>query len=240
MYILVKMWFILYIVLTCGISELTFNYSLIHTLQGEVTKSFSTAKTTHTTIAKFYLKSPNKMLIKCAKPEQTIILNDSVLWVYFPLDKRAIRKNYAELNDLEKQILGMESFLGLNPIRGLEGAYEFESQDDSTIIAKPKLKGNIISQAIFTIDPQRSIILRTKLFDLRDSLLSSTYYENWQKIDSVWLPQKVISETYAGGEKLREEQSFQHLIVNGEIDEKIFDFTPPEGVKIFEEKEGGG
>ncbi|MBI4721532.1 MAG: DUF4292 domain-containing protein [Candidatus Stahlbacteria bacterium] len=230
------MW--LYIVLGCGMGELNSNYSLIHTLQGEVTKSFSTAKTTHTTITKFYLKPPNKLLIKCAKPEQTIILNDSVLWVYFPLDKRAMKKNYTELSDLEKQILGMESFLGLNPIRGLEGAYEFESQDNSTIVAKPKTKANIMSKVVFAVDTLRKVILRGKIFDLKDSLLSSTNYENWQKIDSVWLPQKVISEIYVGGEKLKEEQSFQYLKVNGEIDEQQFNFTPPEGVKIFEEKKG--
>lgn len=224
------------------IETLNAPHNKIQTLQGEVTKSFSLSggkpseKLGSTTMSKFYLKSPNKLVIKCAKPERTIILNDTVLWIYLPVERKAIKKNYKQLSELEKRLIGVESFLGFNPIYGLEGAFEFESEDESTIVGRPKVEGKIISKIVFNIDPQRYIILGVKIFTSNGNLLSSTRYEDWQEIDSIWFPQKLISKTYVTDMGyVKEEGNFRHIKINQGIDESQFNFTPPEGVEVIEE-----
>ena len=224
---------ILLITLLPLVENLNASYDRIKTLQGEVVRCFASGDQSQTTIGKFYLKKPDKLCIKYAKPEQTIALNDTSLWIYLPAEKKAVKINYTKLSPLEKRLIGVESFLGLNPLKGLEEGFEFWAQDESTVLVQPKGGGKFISKIILEIDPQRSIILGTKIFDTNGLLATSTQYEDWQEINGAWFPMRVISNIYSGEKEIREEDKFRNIIINNEVDESRFNFTPPEGVEII-------
>jgi outer membrane lipoprotein-sorting protein len=229
------MWLV-FCVAALSIQSINASYAKIQTLQGELTKSFTSGENHQTTVGKFCLKNPNKLFIRYAKPERTIVLNDSVLWVYLPADKKVIRKRSEDLSELEKHVLGVGSLLGLNPIQGFDTVFEFEVQSESTVVATPKAEAKLISRVVFDVDPAKSVILRACIFDLDSNMVSVTRYQDWEEIAGVWFPKKVSSETHAAGQELKEEHIFQGVKINQEVDESQFDFVPPEGTEIVSEQ----
>ncbi|MDI6839989.1 MAG: outer membrane lipoprotein carrier protein LolA [bacterium] len=230
------MWIIFWLFsLSPLLEKVNISYDKIETLQGEITRYFTSAgNRTQTTIGKFYLKKPNKLFIKYAKPEQTIVLNDTLLWIYLPADKKALKVDYATLSPLEKHLIGVGSFLGLNSIHGLEAAFEFESQDEYTIVAKPKNGAKVISKIVLNVDPQMSVILGAKIFDLKGVLVTSTKYENWKELDGIWFPQRVISNIYLSRKEIKEENNFKKVSINSRIGEECFNFIPPKSIEVVE------
>jgi outer membrane lipoprotein-sorting protein len=235
----------LFIVIT-GIESITANYNKIQTLQAEIAKSIyiseeqnSPQYTEQSIIGKIYLKKPNKMAIRYAKPEQTIILNDTVVWVYWPSAKKVMKKNYNELSEMERKLMDIETIMGINPVQGFEETFDFEAKDESTIVGKTKGDPEIISKVEISVDPNRNIILGVKIFNTQEELISFTKCIGWEKINDVWFPQKMSSETYIQGRGntskcIREETQFSHIKINQEISESVFEFKPSKEIKIIE------
>lgn len=203
-------------------------------LDGRVTKHCIIDNKKQKTIGKFYFKKPGKLFIKYANPEKTIILNDTILWLYSPVEKKVIKANYRTLSQTEKQSLGIETFLGFNPLQGIEESFNFELKD-SIIIATPKHTPKIISKIIFELDTRKNLISNTKLFNLKDSLITETSYDSWENHEGVWFPTDIKSKIYINGKKLTERIGFQDLFINYDIADSVFNFIPPTDVEIIEQ-----
>jgi outer membrane lipoprotein-sorting protein len=211
------------------------NYDKIGTLSGKITRHYKINEDEKQITGKFYLKKPNKLFVKYSGPEQTIILNDTLLWIYSPNNKQTIKINYKELSGGQKNLLGLGALLGINPLQGFEKVFEYELQDSTHLLAKPSHKPKLISKIVFQFDPQKNIILQTQIFDTTSKLIAQTNYGDWKYFQTeIWFPQCIISKIYVPQKELTEESIFHEISINCVIPDKQFEFVPPEGTKIIE------
>lgn len=214
------------------VDKISSNYKKIEFLYGKITRHYTVNGEKKRTVGKFYLKKPGKLFVKYSTPEQTIILNNKILWVYSPKDKQAIKMNYNNVSDLEKHLLGIAVLLGFNPLQGLKKDFKFEMQDTTHLVATPIYK-NKVSKIIFEIDLRRNIILQTQVFDTVSKLISETTYRDWEFTEGVWFPQDIISKFYSEGKEVSEKIRFFEMFINYSVEDKQFNFIPPKGVKII-------
>ncbi|MDD5528957.1 MAG: outer membrane lipoprotein carrier protein LolA [bacterium] len=217
------------------IDKINANYDKIEILSGKITRHYKINDDEKQITGKFYLKKPNKLFVKYSNPEQTIILNDTLLWVYSPNNKQVIKINYKKLSEGQKSLLGLGALLGINPLQGFEKAFIYELQDSIHLSAKPSHKPKFISKIIFQFDPQKNIILQTQIFDTTNKIISQTNYGDWKSFQpEIWFPQCIISKIYMAPKEITEESIFHEISINCVISDKQFEFVPPEGTKIIE------
>lgn len=133
MYILACIFFVLPI-----IDRIEENYKKLETIQGEVLRYMMQGENKDFMKGEFRIKRPNKLYINYAKPPKTIMLSDSLLWIYLPEEKTAIKTDYGNLSEMEKSLLGLGTFLGIDPIEGFEDRFDFELKGDKIIGIPPR------------------------------------------------------------------------------------------------------
>lgn len=214
------------------INKINANYSEIKTLRGRIKCHYEIGQDRKKTTGKFCFVSPDKLLIKYSNPARTVILKDNVLWECYPEENKVIKIDYKKLSELDKQSMETGVFWGLTPLYGIEKDFNFEFRD-SILIAKPKLASKI-SKIVFELDVKKRLITDTKFFNVQDSLVSETSYNDWENEEGIWLPQDIVSEVYIDGKQRIEKVDFQGLSINYDIPDSIFNFTPPESVEVIE------
>jgi outer membrane lipoprotein-sorting protein len=213
------------------IDKVISNYQNIESVYGRMTRYYSVNDTKERSTGKFYLQKPGKLYIKYFKPEQTIILNNSVLWLYYPSKKQAVKTSYSEMPELDRKLSGIDILLSFNFITELKKSFEIARQDSTHLIATPKDNNNI-SKIIFEIDPQKNVILNEKTFDSTDKLIYDTDYKDWELVEGMWFPQDIVSEFHLDGKDIKEKVRFSEIFINYEIADKQFKFVAPKGVTI--------
>ncbi len=227
MYILAYIFFVLPI-----IDKVEENYERLETIQGEVLRYTTQGENTGFMKGEFRIKRPNKLYINYVKPPRTIILSDSLLWIYLPEEKMASKIDYANLSQMEKNLLGLESFLGINPLEGFEDKFDFELEGDEIIGIPPR--GAFISKIVISLDTTKMVVQELDIFDTNDKLYAKTRYEDFKSYGDVWFPYRIVTEIFATGTK--EETVFKDISINEAVDSLCFDFVPHEGVKIIERR----
>ncbi|MDD2889183.1 MAG: outer-membrane lipoprotein carrier protein LolA [bacterium] len=214
------------------IDKIISNYQNIESVYGRMTRYYSVNNIKERSTGKFYLRKPKKLYIKYFKPEQTIILNNSVLWICYPDKKQAVKTHYSEFPEIDKKLSGIDILLSFNFITELKKSFDIAWQDSIHLIATPKGDDNI-SKIIFEVDPQKNVILNEKTFDSTDKLIYDTNYQDWELVEGMWFPQDIVSEFHIDGKDIKEKVRFSEIFINYEIADKQFKFVAPKGVTII-------
>jgi outer membrane lipoprotein-sorting protein len=214
------------------IDKIINNYGNIESVYGRMTRYCAVNGIKERATGKFYLRKPGKLYIKYFKPEQTIILNNSVLWLYYPGKKQAVKTSYSELPEMDKKLSGIDILLSFNFITELKKSFDIIWQDSIRLIATPKSDDNI-SKIIFEVDLQKNVIINEKTFDSSDKLIYATNYQDWELVEGMWFPQDIVSEFHIDGKDIKEKVRFSEIFINYEIADKQFKFVAPKGVKII-------
>lgn len=214
------------------IDRLEENYKKLETIQGEVLRYIIQGENKDFMKGEFRIKRPNKLYINYVKPQRTIILSDTLLWIYIPEEKIAIKIDYTNLSQMEKSLLGLGSFLGVNPIEGFEDKFDFELRGNR-IIGIP-VRGAFISKVVIKVDTTMMVIQELNIFDANNILYSKTLYRDFRNYADVWFPYHIVTEILPTG--IKEGTIFKDISINEDMDPRCFDFIPQEGIEVIERR----
>ncbi|MDO9575905.1 MAG: outer membrane lipoprotein carrier protein LolA [bacterium] len=227
MFILACIFFVLPI-----IEKIEENYRGFETIQGEVLRYTMQGENKDFMKGEFCIKRPNKLYINYVKPPRTIVLSDSLLWIYLPDEKTAIKIDYRKLSQMEKSLLGLDSFLGINPIEGFEDKFDFELENNKIVAIPPQ--GTFISKLVIEVDTTKMVVQELDIFDVKGKLYSKTVYGDFKDHANVWFPHHIITEIFPA--RIKEETVFKGISINEDVDSLYFNFIPYEGIKVIERR----
>lgn len=181
-----------------------------------------------------YVSKGKKVFIKARPPFSFVLVSngekahfyskqDKTVWLYFPgqyegelEDPQQQKQEILEdIPDLEKVA---DKYLGWKKVSVYEG--------------KPTESNEFVSKFRVWVDPDNNFLYRIESFDLHDDLVSRIDFKKYRLINGVWLNLLTRSWNKTEKEVIESSSEFINLTVNGDVDDQLFDFTIPEGVKI--------
>ena len=203
----------------------------LKTLSAEFTRYVDAPNMRNLFAGRMFFKRPGKIFIEYIEPMQKVYLCDSIMWLYFPSERRAVKFNLKKLSEFGSQLLDPNSVMGLNPFAKLEEKFIIDSSKKEEIILYPKDMPEHIAVKVKLRSGKPS---RIKMYDKSGRLISEVIYENWDKINGYDFPVKFTTKVYTPQGVVAERMYFKNIKINPEIPDDKFKFKPREGVKIDE------
>jgi len=97
---------------------------------------------------------------------------------------------------------------------------------------RPAGQDQFVSRIQIWIDPASGLLYRMETFDLHGKLVNRIRMERYRQINGVWLNMRTLSWTRADNLVVESTSEYRDPQVNVEIDDSLFEFSPPAGAKI--------
>ncbi len=181
-----------------------------------------------------YVSQGKKVFIKARPPFSFVLVSDGkkahfyskrdkTVWLYSPgqykgelEDPQQKKRELLEgVPELEK--VG-EKYYGWKKVNVYEG--------------KPTKANEFVSRFRIWVDPDNGFLYRVESFDLHSDLVSRIDFKKYRLINGVWLNLVTRSWNKTEKEVIESSSEFLNLAVNEEVDDRIFNFTIPKGVKV--------
>ena len=181
-----------------------------------------------------YVRKGKKVFIRARPPFSFVMVSDGkkahfyskrdkTVWFYFPGQyKGELEDPQQKKQELLKDVPDLEKvadkYLGWKKVSVYEG--------------QPTEVNEFVSKFRIWVDPDNNFLYRIESFDLHGDMVSRMDFKKYRLINGVWLNLLTHSWNKTEKEVIESFSEFIDLTVNSEVDDRIFDFTIPEGVKV--------
>jgi outer membrane lipoprotein-sorting protein len=232
--------FLLFLVLiVCPVSiqeVLSKYYENMKKLQSVQGKLFIMVKTgeTYNYMKMDYVSKQKKVYIKSKPPFSFILVSngekahfyssrDKTVWRYYPGQyKQVVEDPLQKKTDFLQDVLELEKigeeYVGWKSISVYEG--------------RPSSSNKFISKFKVWVDTENGFLHRIESYDLHDDLVSRLDFKKYRNINGVWMNLVTHSWNKTERDVIDSTSEFKDIVINGSVDESIFEFKYPEGVKI--------
>jgi len=181
-----------------------------------------------------YVSKGKKVFIKARPPFSFVLVSDGkkahfyskrdkTVWLYSPGQyKGEVEDPQQKKRELLEGVLELEKVA--DRYFGWKKAAVYEGQ--------PSEANDFVSKFRIWVDPDNNFLYRIESFDLHDDLVSRIDFKKYRLINGVWLNCLTRSWNKTEKEVIESSSEFIDLTVNGDVDDRVFDFTIPEGVKV--------
>lgn len=181
-----------------------------------------------------YINKERKVYIKSKPPFSFLMVSngekahfysprDNTVWLYYPGQyARALEDPMQKKRDALQQLLELEKvseeYMGWKKISVYEG--------------RPAASDKFVSRMRLWVDTDSGFLYRLESYDLHDDLISRMVFKKYRNLNGVWL--NLVTQSWNKTEKevIESTSEFRDVVVNGPVDDKIFEFQYPEGVKV--------
>ena len=215
-------------------------YQEIQTVQGYFTRESTIEDETIKVVGTFLFKKPGKVSIHNLEPtEQYVVSNGQALWLYDIEHKSAMRIAVIEGNSQLNEQFSVGILFALNPFDQIADGYACQRIDDyeeHLIIACKPLHGTgAISQVLVKVNPKRWTVAAYEIFGPSGELMTQTKYEDVRPVSTaVWFPFRVETKIELNRKRFSENVQYSRISVNNTLEDHLFEFTAPEGVRVIE------
>ena len=215
-------------------------YKLVDTVQGYFARESMIEDETMKVVGTFSFKKPDKVLIHNLEPrEQYVVSNGQVLWLYDKehksVTKAAVPKSPVGLDEQ----VGVGILFTINPFDQMADEYDcqrVEDYDNHIIITCKPLHGGAISRVLVKINPDHLTVAAYEIFGPAGELMTQTRYEDVRQVrDTTWFPFHVQTKILFEKKRFQEDVQYSRISVNETLEDHLFEFTVPEGVRVVED-----
>ena len=175
---------------------------------------------------KVYIKSKppfSFLLVSDGKKAHFYSAKDKTVWLYFPGQyQEALEDPLQKKRDVLQDVLELEKsgeeYVGWKKVFVYQG--------------RPSTPNKFISKFRVWVDRENGFLYRVESFDLHDDLISRLVFKKYRNLNGVWLNLVTHSWNKTEKEVIESTTEFRDVVVNGEVDDKIFKFEYPAGVKV--------
>lgn len=215
------------------LSKYQLNMQKIKSIQGRLLIMVKTGET-YNHMKMDYISSDRKVYIKSRPPFSFILVSDgekahfyssrdNTVWLYYPGQyKQVVEDPMQKKRDFLQDVLELEKigeeFLGWKTVSLYEGL--------------PGPSNKFVSKFKIWIDTDTGFLYRVETYDLHNDLVSRQNFKKYRHINGVWMNLVTHSWNKTDKDVIESTSEFKDLIVNGKVDESIFDFKYPKGAKI--------
>jgi len=189
----------------------------------------------------FRFQRPDRLRIDYMAPhERTIMTDGATLWEYIPQLKKAAKTDLAALH-ADQRAQRISEVMAHVSVDGLRlGNYESMAKNARSVRTAlwsgtpvQLVEGADPRYAVY-IDKERSVLLRTEIYDRKGNLVIRTEASRFvEAAPGFWMPQE-IRATYGTKEGFVQSTiSLQDIRVNGSLADSLFRFVVPKGVDII-------
>lgn len=181
-----------------------------------------------------YVSKGKKVFIKARPPFSFVLVSDGkkahfyskrdkTVWLYYPGQyKSELEDPQQQKRELLEDVPELEKvadkYLGWKKVSVYEG--------------KPTDNNEFVSRFRIWVDPDNNFLCRIESFDLHNDLVSRIDFKKYRLINGVWLNLLTRNWNKTEKEVIESSSEFIDLTVNSEVEDRIFDFTIPDGVKV--------
>jgi outer membrane lipoprotein-sorting protein len=181
-----------------------------------------------------YINKERKVYIKSKPPFSFLLISngekahfyspkDNTVWLYYPGQyAQALEDPLQKKKDVLQDILELEKvgedYMGWKKISVYEG--------------QPAASDKFVSKMRLWVDTDSGFLYRVESYDLHDDLISRMVFKKYRNLNGVWL--NLVTQSWNKTEKdvIESTSEFRDVVVNAPVDDKIFEFQYPKGVKI--------
>jgi outer membrane lipoprotein-sorting protein len=210
-------------------------YGDVRTIQATITSIETSSFDTAAQLVgyEFFFKAPNLVRYDFFEPDTGIMLLDGKrLWLYQPGDTAAYFS--AAPTDTSRIQTPLSSFKIVDSLLSLGFEFSNVTRTGDTLMSirlEPPSFAGIDMKITLDVD-LRDTLLRRIAIEGADFSQKTEYLDYVEADGGIKLPSKIVVTKKSYGATLKRVTSFKKIDVNSTIPDTVFEFVPPEGVKI--------
>ena len=135
--------------------------------------------------------------------------------------------------------MGVGILFAFNPFDQMGDGYNcqlIEEYEQHIIIACKPLHGTgVISQVLVKVNPERWTVAAYEIFGPSGELITQTKYENVRQVpNAMWFPFHIETKIMLEKKRFQENVEYSRMSVNDMLEDHLFEFTVPEGVRVIQ------
>ena len=215
-------------------------YRSMQTVQGYFIRESTIEDETMKVVGTFLFKKPDKVSIHNLEPrEQYVVSNGQILWLYDKehgsVTKVAVPRGNAGLDEQ----VGVGILFAFNPFDQMVDGYDcqrIEDYENQIIIACKPLHGTgAISRVLVKVNPERWTVAAYEIFGPSGQLMTQTKYDDMRQMhNTTWFPFHIETKVAFEKKRFKENVQYSRISVNDTLEDRLFEFTVPKGVRVIE------
>jgi len=213
-------------------------YARVTSARGRISRTVEAGELVERFEGRFAARRPDHLFVELAGEDTQVLTYDGeYLHVYFPLQKRGLRRAAADLNPLERLTVGPAPFFG-NVLPLLERGFSCDVADtvggDLILKAIPDTPV-LFNFILVAVDPSTWTVRAVEHFDRDNALVSQTRFLEFEAAgDSLFIPVETVSASLGKGGLFQETTRLSRVELNVSIADEVFAVRAGEGV-VWEE-----